>query len=213
MLPLVIAPTHAIALKPSTIDLWWFAASLRSHDQIVLNTLRRYLGVADDASLQRGPHGKPFLNHGSVQFSLSQTASASVLAVSSHAVGVDLERPRILRSPEKLLARFFTAHERTAIAKIPADRRLEDLLRWWTAKEALAKACGRGIAVGLKNIDLFFDEKHQITVNQFAGEFGPAENWHAQHIDLPSGHFATVAQSSRINFINLYGDGTLSYKT
>jgi 4'-phosphopantetheinyl transferase len=206
MLPLVIAPTHAIALPLGTVDLWWFASSLRSHDQIVLNILQRYLGVAHDDTLQRGPHGKPSLAHGDVHFSLSQTASASVLAVSSHAVGIDLECPRILRSPEKLLARFFTAAERAAIAQIPSERRLEKLLRWWTAKEALAKACGRGIALGLKNIAVFLAEDQRITIKQFAGEFGPAQKWHAQHIELPDGHFASVAQSSRIGFINLYCD-------
>jgi 4'-phosphopantetheinyl transferase len=210
MLPLAIAPTHAIAIELDTIDLWWFASSLRSHDYIVLNTLRRYVGVAHDARLRSSPHGKPLLSDNALQFSLSQTSSASVLAVSSHAIGIDLERPRILHSAEKLLARFFTADERAAIAQIPSERRLEKLLRWWTAKEALAKACGRGIALGLKNIDLLFDEDQRVTIKQFAGEFGPADQWHAQQIDLPDGHFATVAQSSRIGFINLYVDNDWS---
>ena len=108
--------------------------------------LSRYLG-ADPRGLTivEGEHGKPALASREIEFNASHSGDLVALAFASMTpVGIDIERQRTLRNPLALARRFFSADELTFLTA-SADIN-EAFFTVWTAKEAIVKANGRGIA-------------------------------------------------------------------
>jgi non-ribosomal peptide synthetase-like protein len=102
------------------------------------------------------PSGKPQvqLSGERVEVSLSHTLGAVAIAVSTSGdVGVDLES--LDSAPEAEVARsFLTAAELASLgAALPADLP-EVFLRYWTLKEATAKALGEGAALDFRDVDV-----------------------------------------------------------
>ena len=123
------------------------------------------LHLCEDA-LHTGPYGKP--EAPGVFFSLSHSGCYALLAVSDGDVGADLEWVRPV--PERVAARVFTPDER---------RWLEDggdyaarFFTLWTLKEALLKACGRGLTLppqSLNVLPLLLGQSVQTPGNAFFG--------------------------------------------
>ncbi|MFC7986861.1 4'-phosphopantetheinyl transferase superfamily protein [Streptomyces sp. NPDC057336] len=116
--------------------------------------LGRFLGVpATEVRMRCGPLGKPTLPPGAppVHFSLSHSGGHAVAAVSvGREVGVDLDRPRDGFPLEAFVRRYFSPAERDLVLGAPPDERQRVFLALWTRKEALVKAAGSGIAVGVR---------------------------------------------------------------
>jgi 4'-phosphopantetheinyl transferase len=117
--------------------------------------LARYLG-ADPASIAfaAGPHGKPELSgERELMFSESESGGLALIAVARRArVGVDVERVRPLQGAAQIIERFGTAVERAAHGRLRPEDQERGFFRWWTAKEALAKALGTGLDDGLSGL-------------------------------------------------------------
>lgn len=119
--------------------------------------LRRLLAAFLDKEpktieLTMTPEGKPCLagpDAGRLEFSLAHTTGVIAAAFAPAPVGVDVEAVARLCDEERLSARFFHPHEHSAIREaLRQDSRMARALffRWWTVKEALAKAHGTGLA-------------------------------------------------------------------
>jgi 4'-phosphopantetheinyl transferase len=119
-----------------------------------------YLGVPPAAvAFTTGPSGKPMLDAGRhdpiLRFNLSHSHDVALVVVAhDRDVGVDVERLRRLPDPEAIVARFFSADERVALARLPPARRLPAFFRVWTVKEAYLKACGEGFRRDLRQIEV-----------------------------------------------------------
>jgi 4'-phosphopantetheinyl transferase len=103
--------------------------------------------------LDRTPQGKPALrDHPHLHINLSHSRGAALIGWGPQPVGVDLEaQGRVLR--DGIAARILHPAERAIWSALaPADRDAW-LLQIWVRKEAVAKADGRGIALGLARID------------------------------------------------------------
>ncbi|MDB5324541.1 MAG: 4-phosphopantetheinyl transferase superfamily protein, partial [Phycisphaerales bacterium] len=102
---------------------------------------------------ERGPAGKPFVA-GGPSFSLSHTSGMVGCAVAARGdIGFDLEawdRTVDLAS----MAAVLTEDEAACLSGLDGPIQRRRFYELWTAKEACAKACGRGIAVGLRDIRL-----------------------------------------------------------
>ena len=98
----------------------------------------------------RTPEGKPYFDAPDAPaFSLSHTDTLSVaVRTDPHegAVGIDVEDIRPCPHATRVAERFFTARERDCLAQMPTD---ETFLTLWTAKEAIAKMSGQGLASAL----------------------------------------------------------------
>lgn len=115
---------------------------------ILRSLLGRYL-ACDPAQLdfQYGSHGKPYLAHTELQFNLAHSQDWGVYAmVRSQQIGVDLEQIRPIDALDRLLARFFTDQERTRILALPLEQQPAAFVKLWTAREAILKATGKGLA-------------------------------------------------------------------
>ena len=98
--------------------------------------------------------GKPRLRNDVAHFSVSYSADTLLVAISGDGpLGADVEvrRPRC---PERLLARICNEREQATLPFAPPSARRAALLHLWTAKEAVAKATGDGLAAPMAAIDI-----------------------------------------------------------
>jgi 4'-phosphopantetheinyl transferase len=108
------------------------------------------LGVpAAELRFRRGERGKPELVGEDLAFNLSHSNGLALIGVASAgAIGVDLERVR-------------------------PPRRTEPLLRRWTAKEAVVKAFGLGLALSPRRLEVEEVNRERGLVSVAAAVEGP----------------------------------------
>ena len=93
--------------------------------------------------------GKPSLKKSDLHFNLSHTAHAVAVAVSTEEeIGIDIERivPRKVGFAE----RYFSKEEQQLVEQ--ASDPVCELIRIWTAKEAVGKRCGTGLSCSIPDI-------------------------------------------------------------
>ena len=114
--------------------------------------LGAYLGAPGKSiRLVRSPAGKPGLApewaKQGLHFSLSHSGQWLLIGTTRHVpIGVDIEHERRMVRARDLSDRFFAAPERQHLAPLDEPDLSLEFLRLWTAKEALIKAAGVGIA-------------------------------------------------------------------
>ena len=112
--------------------------------------LSRYLDT-EPAGLRfaYGPCGKPalaFPRDDNLHFNLSHSDGLALYAVTREgAIGVDIERVRVIREAGQIAARFFSPQEVAEWRSLPGDQRPEWFLRHWSRKEAGLKMSGQGL--------------------------------------------------------------------
>jgi 4'-phosphopantetheinyl transferase len=127
--------------------------------------LRRLLAHYVDAepaelSFAANDHGKPGLagpHAGACQFNTSHSRSMVLLAFARSApVGVDIESRRRDVNAMAIARRFFAPAEAERLAALAPVWRRAAFLRYWTVKEAYAKARGVGLTAGLSDFVVTF---------------------------------------------------------
>jgi 4'-phosphopantetheinyl transferase len=147
--------------------------------------LRRILGhyLAQEpqrVSLTRSPQGKPVLADGAagIRFNLSHSAGFAVCAVArEREVGVDLERHRRFREPDRLAERVLSPREREGYHALAPELRESALLHCWTRKEAYLKATGEGITRPLAEVEVSLAPDQPAALLAVAGDARAAQRW------------------------------------
>jgi len=101
-----------------------------------------------DISLKLGPNGKPELANGdaNLQFNLSHSGEHCIVAVADGVgVGVDIEDTRDVPDLALLIRTVLGPNEISVVEASPDHARSAIFLRFWTRKEAIAKATGAGL--------------------------------------------------------------------
>ncbi|MGW7820222.1 4'-phosphopantetheinyl transferase superfamily protein [Streptomyces puniciscabiei] len=108
----------------------------------------------DRQAWARDERGRPVLARpGGLHVSLSHAQAVVAAALSWDApVGVDVERLRPLAARGALARAALSESERQAVDELPEGDRDAQVLRFWTRKEAVAKALGTGLATDLRGI-------------------------------------------------------------
>ena len=123
------------------------------------NVLSRYV-TKDELQLTVGSHGRPELSkRRGLSFNLSHSRDRVVIAV-THAgiLGVDVEYAARQRRVERLIARYFSEREQSALLALPESSRLARFYSLWALKEAYIKARGLGLAIPLSDFSFSFAE-------------------------------------------------------
>ena len=103
--------------------------------------------------------GKPLLaDRSDLHFNLSHCEDRGVLAIARRAIGVDLERMRVVPDALRIAGNLFTPAEARALRAFPAELRSEAFLRCWTRKEAYVKARGEGLLTPLASFEVTLDD-------------------------------------------------------
>ena len=150
-------------------------------------TLADALGcAADDLHIVRDVRGKPQLSATQAHwhFSLSHSGALALLALADLPVGVDLEAPRPQLRALALAARYFAADESAALQQLSHGRQALAFRQLWTAKEAVLKADGSGLAYGLERVAFAWQDGRWQPAS-FSGPIGHAAEWTAQPLQLP----------------------------
>jgi 4'-phosphopantetheinyl transferase len=128
----------------------------RRHRSALTKILASWFDIERSAfKISLNVHGKPECEHGF--FSLSHSREVLCIAASRiNAVGVDIEHRSELSA--KVRDRCLLPSEQ---AQSPQAQ-----MQIWCAKEAIVKALGRGIAFGLRRIEIKLAERKEICIDE-----------------------------------------------
>ncbi len=183
-------PLHA-----DEIHVWRLRRPKGTRREPLLALLASYLGVAPaDVRLMAGEHGRPALDpaHGGVlDFNWSHSGEQALVALARGiAPGIDLEQRRTRANALEIAQRFFTAEEAAWLGTLDEADRRTAFLELWTAREAVLKALGRGLAFGLDRL-AFHRTADGLVLQRLDGE-NPAA-WQLQRLDVGAEAFAALA--------------------
>jgi len=172
--------------------IWLVAPALPGcADRALRDLLARHLGRGFE--LEVGPHGKPGVVGGGVEFNVTHSGMVALVAISDGGpIGVDVEQHRKLADPIAFARRFFSPAETEAVRADP-----DALFRWWARKEAWLKAQGVGIRMPLGEVDV--------------REQPPG--WLLADLDVAPGYSAAVAREGGPAEIRLVDYDTIARNT
>lgn len=142
------------------------------------------------------PHGKPQLAHppptGPLEFSISHSGSRVVVALAHETpVGVDVERVRPELPVDELAPDVLTPLEGRTIRDLAGEERTLGFFVYWTRKEAVLKATGRGLGLPLRSFAVSGPrEPARLVVTP---ESGPALVMSLHDLDPGNGYVACLA--------------------
>jgi 4'-phosphopantetheinyl transferase len=147
-------------LRDDEVHVWRLPYAPTDGRAPLLGLLGAYLGCsAGSLQLVSGEHGRPALAEASIDFNWSHSGAIAFAAVARGvAPGIDVERLRPRPRALALARRYFTPAEFAGLSALAPDRRDLAFLRLWTAKEAVLKALGRGLAFGLHRLDIEYSD-------------------------------------------------------
>ncbi|MFA5983115.1 MAG: 4'-phosphopantetheinyl transferase superfamily protein [Methylococcaceae bacterium] len=155
---------------------------VRSHLRQVLAS---YLNLPPtQIAIAKAEYGKPYLaDFPELAFNLSHTANDLVIAVGLHCqLGIDIEHYLPRANLAALVKKFFADEEAAYWQALPETEQTQAFYQFWTRKEALVKASGRGIAAGLKQCVLNPSCKTEFLSVPIA--LGVAKQWQLLEVDL-----------------------------
>jgi 4'-phosphopantetheinyl transferase len=161
----------------------------------LLRVLAAYLHTEpDQITLAATEHGRPMLptaHASSLDFNWSHSGDQALIAIARGiAPGVDIERLRPRPRSLEIAQRYFSADEATVLAALPAADRDAGFLELWTAKEAVLKALGRGLAFGLDRLSIA-RVADQLVLQRLAGE--DVHAWQLHRLPVGPGLLAALA--------------------
>ncbi len=182
------------------------SARRRCEFLVCRGALRRILsGVLDlhplAVPIREGAHGKPRLaprrspsrSLPPAGFNVSHSGDRFIVALAlGLEPGVDIERIRPRRSLARLARRFFSPSEQRAVAEDPDP--LRAFHRIWSRKEAVIKADGRGVALGLDRFDVTGGDPPALLDARWEGAADDeAAHWSLHSLEAGSGYAAALA--------------------
>lgn len=140
------------------------AGQIRDHFTIGRACLRVVIGNAQgidprDVTIAKGSHGKPetpAIGGRGLSFNLAHSSDTLLIALRQQgAVGVDVEHfGRSIDIMEVAQAHFTEDETNSLAALTDPEARLTTFYRYWTRKEAIGKADGRGLLLPMASFDV-----------------------------------------------------------
>jgi 4'-phosphopantetheinyl transferase len=151
-----------------------------------------------DLDVVTGPFGKPELASAGLQmpsFSVSHSGELVVLAVVGLGadVGVDVEHRRALPDWTQLASRYFHPQEVAELLAMPPTLGHAAFFDCWTRKEAVVKACGRGLSLPLSSFRISIGTPHEARLLDATGLPGAEAPWALVPLMLADGYAAALA--------------------
>lgn len=177
--------------------------------EFLRGVLARYTGVVPDRlRFDCSEYGRPFLLGldavESVSFSTSHSDGLAAVCVGrSPLVGIDIEKEVDTVCLADEASMVLTPAEIAAVEQQADAVRPGVFLRFWTCKEAIVKAIGRGLSLPLDEIEIVDIESDCPRVCRIAEEYGPSSQWRLRRFTPAPGYagaIAVKAESMEIEF-------------
>jgi 4'-phosphopantetheinyl transferase len=154
-------------------------------------------------SLAQGPHGKPeipTLNGTRLQFNVTHSKDTILIALSrQNPVGVDVEYIDQATDIMEVAQANFTETETASLATITdSETRRRVFYTYWTRKEAIAKADGRGLLLLLTSFDVTGESMHNqpVRVSESIGDGKEHKDYFVSDLDLGTEAVGALALES-----------------
>lgn len=131
---------------------------------------------------QKDPYGKPYIQDSNLHFNISHSGNTAVCAFSKQNVGVDIEEINDLDTT--MFDNVFNDEEMQKINLEGTSKFYE----FWTIKEAVSKAIGKGLGIPL--LDIKIKDEHAIYGN---------DEWQIESYKLKN-KYCTIASESLNDF-------------
>jgi len=192
-------------LRDDEIHVWQLDYRPQHGREPLRFVLGAYLGIeADRVTLLNGEHGRPALADGHdpfLGFNWSHSGHHALIAIGRRITpGIDLEQVRARPRALEIAQRYFSADETAALLALPTTARNAAFLELWTAKEAVLKALGRGLAFGLDRLSIV-NMADRLILQRLEGDDVAA--WQLQRLAVEPTLVATLAWRGDVRHIHL----------
>ena len=164
-----------------------------------------YLGIPAGAiQFELGQHGKPRLGGTTIDdglvFNVSHSGALALIAISKNrALGIDVEKINSRHNLQGMAQRCFSKQELSRWNQLTEPRKTNQFYDYWCAKEALLKATGRGLALGMQQCVVDLDRSVFINLP----ESYRTSEWQLQRVEVGDDYRAFVAGNSEfLSIIN-----------
>lgn len=152
--------------------------------------LSKYLSISPkDISFAYSEDNKPYLgaeNSLQIKFNLSHSDDIALYALNiNQEIGIDIEAIRS-HTHDELAKRYFSVEEFKALSKLPEDERRKAFIAIWTRKEALIKANGKGLRIGLQAFTVSLTQESELITLE-------NQTWKLQQLQTNDNYQAAVA--------------------
>nr|WP_049621293.1 4'-phosphopantetheinyl transferase superfamily protein [Frateuria defendens] len=202
----------AETLGDDEVHVWRLAYDRHQGREPLRAVLAAYLDCPPHAvQLTQSEYGRPALaaeHGGTLDFNWTHSGDQALIALARGiAPGIDLERLRPRPHALDIARRFFHAEEAANLIGLDPAQRDAAFLRLWTAKEAVVKALGRGLAYGLHRLSIALLPQG-LVLRVLDGD-DPAR-WQLHELALDEAHVAALAWRGGARTVRcwtLAGDG------
>ena len=113
----------------------------------------------ESLAFEAAKHGKPFAlvdgRPASISFNVSHSGSHGLIAVAPEGrLGVDVEERAPRRNLDNLIEGVFSPNEKAELESLEGCQQLHVFFRFWTIKEALVKAHGKGLSLKVAELEI-----------------------------------------------------------
>lgn len=131
-------------------------------------------------------YDKPYFQDENIQFNVSHSGELVVVVFTNEQIdiGVDIEKRYAIKAAK--FKRQMTTHELERIFN--SDQIQEEFFRYWTQKEAVLKATGRGLSIPLKSFEIIDNETHV-----------EAQKFYVAEVAIEKEYTCYVCQDQKIN--------------
>ena len=142
-------------------------------------------------------YGKPYLpEQEDVHFNISHSGDHLAISVTrNNAIGIDIEQWKKQANLQALVKRCFAREEKSYWQALPDEFKQYEFYRFWTRKEALVKATGRGIGLGLDQCVISPVKPSELL--RIPEKYGPVVDWTIIDLDYPVGMSGAIAAKSK----------------
>lgn len=173
---------------------------------LLLKILSNYLQNAPkDIELYYSEEGKPFLtsslDKGELQFNVSNSFNCLLVGIGKGSqIGVDIEKKQRQVNYEKLVKRYFSENEQEHYFQIVEKKREETFFQWWTIKESVMKAIGKGMRL-IHTFEIPFavdSEEIKVTLDN------QEKTYYCSELDLQSDCKASFCSEKKVEKIKFF---------
>lgn len=158
----------------------------------------------EEIKFEYSSFGKPFIeaNAHNLKFNLSHSNGYAMIAITEFdEIGVDLEFMKSFNDLDKVAKDVFTKNELKILAG-NASAKIELFFKFWTRKESMIKALGKGLLIPLNKVDV--SDLDALSYSDSSEHFTKKKNiFFIQDINVPAGFAGAVAilgKKKKVNY-------------